>query len=611
MSQDSQFEPRTVADLSQQRYTFRVPAYQRGYRWAEEQVTKLLDDLAAWDGQSPYSLQPVIVHEPDHDHKTFDVVDGQQRLTTIALVLGKRAHYSLQYETRPETSIFLGKLQGGNDPYGQHELKDLFGKKGKLRQLEPKYHTIDNYHLLAAYRAIEDWKKESGNRKQFQEVQRKLLDAELLWYRIEENPRVVFARINSGKIQLGNADLIKATLLKDDTERSSLIARQWDEIEQQLADDSFWAFLGQDLRNKYNRIEVLFRLLVPARDSNRSQFGVHSLYNDCVQAYGNGRQQPDFLRLWEHVWTLFETLREWYSANPIYHRVGYLSRWNAGKTANLFNIVAAYEKYTSSTKADFARWLDGQIASTVRSGIKDKAGNPPENAQALTENVAYGDTSNRDIEKVLLLFNLPIAPGDWPPDGYEERSEIDRYRYPFDLHIREKWSVEHIHAQSPKKPDPEEEVRAYLDGVQKMLAEQINDNSVFTGDSESLLEAADEIAQKREHNIGIEKLRKQIDDIHTRIEEAMSQRKDSLDNLALLPGRLNTSIGNGFFFEKRRKIKEQDAAGRFIPRETRNVFLKYYSDNLSGALWSNEDRERYMHAIRDELQPWFKPHEED
>ncbi len=63
---------------------FFVPGYQRGYRWGREEVTRLLDDISESSGRK-YFLQPVVAKRRD-DGK-WELVDGQQRLTTLLRVI--------------------------------------------------------------------------------------------------------------------------------------------------------------------------------------------------------------------------------------------------------------------------------------------------------------------------------------------------------------------------------------------------------------------------------------------------------------------------------------------------------------------------------------------
>src|ERR1035438_6964408 len=78
-------------DASDAPIRYRIPAYQRGYRWAPTQVTQLLDDIREFTKrQNPkpeqfYCLQPLVLRA--NSNGAYEVVDGQQRLTTLLLIL--------------------------------------------------------------------------------------------------------------------------------------------------------------------------------------------------------------------------------------------------------------------------------------------------------------------------------------------------------------------------------------------------------------------------------------------------------------------------------------------------------------------------------------------
>ena len=70
-------------------YLFEIPLYQRPYSWNTEQVDELLDDLLNAmdrDAQSPYFLGSIVLIKDEGDSKSA-VVDGQQRLTTLSMLL--------------------------------------------------------------------------------------------------------------------------------------------------------------------------------------------------------------------------------------------------------------------------------------------------------------------------------------------------------------------------------------------------------------------------------------------------------------------------------------------------------------------------------------------
>ena len=102
-----------VGDLYGQ---FRVPRYQRGYRWGNIEVSRLLGDILDSNGE-PYSLQPVVVKRESEDQ--WELVDGQQRLTTLYLIFlymqreslqNAGPPYSIAYDTRPGSQSYLQEL---------------------------------------------------------------------------------------------------------------------------------------------------------------------------------------------------------------------------------------------------------------------------------------------------------------------------------------------------------------------------------------------------------------------------------------------------------------------------------------------------------------------
>ena len=278
----------SVADLSGKR--FLIPNYQRGYRWESQQVTDLLKDLKSFmEGSNSgyYCLQPLAVkkvtpdivslrdsiekalYEDDEmvierlsgvlsDTISWEVIDGQQRLTTIYILIqllqkSKNEPYSLSYTTRDKSHSFL---------------KDIHSKTKKEAE-----DNIDFLHMYQAYHAADNWLKDKDP-DDSNNLRGRLLDViqnrvKFIWYEsIGENAIKVFTRLNIGKISLTNAELIKATLLNksnypDETGLSFIslqmeMAKKWDEIEYAFQNEEFWLFLNDVSNVKPTRIDFLF-----------------------------------------------------------------------------------------------------------------------------------------------------------------------------------------------------------------------------------------------------------------------------------------------------------------------------------------------------------------
>lgn len=207
---------------------FLVARYQRGYRWSRLDVRHLLDDI--WDRNgAPYSLQPVVVKR--RDETGWELIDGQQRLTTLYLIFlfmqreglqNTGPTYSIAYETRPGSESYLQTLNAAssND-------------------------NIDFFHLYAAYDCIRNWFENHGARRQY--VANKFYgylfeSVRVIWYEAPSNldSTTLFTRLNVGRIPLTDAELVKALLLSYNPggvqkyNRSYEIAAQWDSIERDL-----------------------------------------------------------------------------------------------------------------------------------------------------------------------------------------------------------------------------------------------------------------------------------------------------------------------------------------------------------------------------------------
>ena len=254
---------KSIAELRDM--AFYIPAYQRGYRWTKRQVKDLLKDILEFSEKKGnagiYCLQPLVVVKRLSDEESvmkriheakdlsevrrllnvlkeqWEVVDGQQRLTTIRLILEvlQQPHfYDIEYETRKDSVSFLDGIINGISDFNTIE-------------------NIDYYHIKQAVSCINDW-LEGKDIDRFRNVL--LHQVKFIWYETQENnPKEVFTRLNIGKISLTNAELIKALLLNKSNFssndynkvrlRQQEIAMEWDVIEYTLQSNEFWLFLNE------------------------------------------------------------------------------------------------------------------------------------------------------------------------------------------------------------------------------------------------------------------------------------------------------------------------------------------------------------------------------
>ncbi|MCW3467612.1 DUF262 domain-containing protein [Chitinophaga nivalis] len=548
---------KTIQDLApgpaEQAEKFFIPSYQRGYRWTAQQVTDLLDDLLEFDNREEkkqtdiYCLQPVVVKKKEDK---WEVIDGQQRLTTIYIIISyitnsifnKKAasRFTLTFETRPNSEQFLIEIDES--------------KKEK---------NIDYYHICEAHRAVRTWFEKKGDEGLMASTLYPVLlkKVNIIWYQINDDtdPIDIFTRINMGKIALTNAELIRALFLQssnfpDHPEEIRLkqleIAGEWDRIEYALQDDAFWYFLCNGEKKYATRIEFIFDLMAekPLKPDDFYTF----------RKFQQDLQQDKIDAVWLRIKKYYMTLEEWYQNRTLYHQIGYL----VATGTSIATIKAAAAKLTS--RADFTAYLENSIAQTI---------------QAPITKLTYGEHNNT-IRKVLLLFNIETLLANTASHVY----------FPFHRFKTEEWDIEHIHAVQSEMPESREHQCNWLQDVLDHL--QMEDPSLQTAITDFLNTPPKQLppdAFAQLYNRVVDKYTEEGDDVDV----------NDISNLALLNTPINRGYKNAVFPVKRKTIITKDKAGVFIPICTKNVFLKYYSQEVSLHMthFSRKDREDYLAAI--------------
>jgi hypothetical protein len=588
---------------------FFIPSYQRGYRWTERQVKDLLDDVYDFKGEW-YCLQPLVVKERNevtldkiknandlNEVKNilkgeWEVIDGQQRLTTIYIILSYLSwekKYFIEYETKINSKDFLAKID-----------------KNKRDD------DIDYYHMVTARKQIEDWfsDKDEDEKKAFYEI---LLDkVQFIWYEsVDKDPIEIFTRLNIGKIPLTNAELIKALFLQKGNfaeEKATLkqiqIASEWDTIEKALQDDAFWFFINNpnNLLKYDNRIEYIFDLM----RGRTKDCEYYYTFNEFHKDLSNNQKESklNFDNLWLEIKRYFLTLEEWFKDYELFHYVGYLVDCKK-------NIDDIKKESLGKTKMEFKEYLKMEIKKEIDFQI---------------QKLDYNDSKDK-IKKVLLLFNIQTV---------LETQKSDM-RFPFHKYKLEKWDIEHVRSQSEKDITGKDRwdwikiILEYFTGSQKDIEAED-----YISIKQKEIDKLKETIQQNQHEA--ENIKKQLDEIeiimgicsplikmlkHKKIEDDLFDKSqtdvleyfnedvepegiNNISNLALLDASTNRSYQNAFFPIKRKRIIENDKNGIFVPITTRNLFLKYYSKKIGNVMyWNKEDAKDYLDAMKRTLKSFL------
>ncbi|WP_075318821.1 DUF262 domain-containing protein [Bacteroides togonis] len=635
---DNQIGLKTIGELSG--LSFFIPNYQRGYRWTRQQVKDLLNDINEFDASKDgfYCLQPLVVrlrNEKDivtKIHETnklseireilnksvgkWEVIDGQQRLTTIYIILrslDSNEPYSLEYATRAKSREFLLNM----DKYDENE-------------------NIDFYYMDQAKKTVKEWLKPDFDKGAFLDKLKNKVN--FIWYEsVDEDPIKVFTRLNIGKIALTNSELIKALFLNrsnfagKSTDslrlRQQEIASEWDKIEYTLQSDEFWLFLHDKGYDRPTRIDFIFDLICSRNSLNIEKLNKEDekekiigsdehrtfryFYEYFKSSHIDGNNDEETLlqkteKAWQTVKSYFQTFNEWYDDLELYHYVGFLL---AVGTIPIKQLVNSWK--AKKGKKEFVRYLKDEIKKAIGNNSTDYP-------------YKEDGSDKRNCCCLLLFHNIQTVINQNQAQQSNNKYQIGIfYKFPFHLYKLEGWDVEHINSSTS---NPEED-----DGTRKEWL--VN---VYLSADEDIRKYINNYFDTEDKNTKDELFKKIKKNFNEGPEVWTPEEKNRIWNYTLLDSSTNRSYGNAIFSAKRRVIIGKDqgklipvpklmkdgklaidkeskwATSSFVPPCTKQVFLKYYSSTIGdNNYWTKADAEAYKNDIDSCLEKLEQNDQED
>ena len=263
---------------------FRIPVYQRNYDWSESNCNRLLDDIyTIMESGEKHFLGTIVFMAAKSGGFTLQeyvIIDGQQRLTTLMLILKALSVVAQKYGDNcyqeieesylhnkycdEEFKVKLKPIKSDNNQF-------LLLLSGKLDDMDEETHIYQNFVLCK--NRFEKWAEKGLLPSVILDSLTKLEIVEIVLTKGEDDPQVIFESINSTGLELSNADLIRNFLLMNADDQEKLYEDYWLPIEKLLRrkmdysnlDDFFSHYIVYktskpvNSRQLYNRFVQLFK----------------------------------------------------------------------------------------------------------------------------------------------------------------------------------------------------------------------------------------------------------------------------------------------------------------------------------------------------------------
>jgi len=314
MSQIIEAKEQRLGDIFNDAYDFKIPPYQRPYAWTTEQTSALLDDLQTAlntggnvkiEEMPPYFLGSIVVIK-EREKALSEVIDGQQRLTTLTILLCVLR----ELEEEPKGKIALHKrVNASGDPFVG--TPDRF--RLQLRERDKEFFS----EKVQTKGHLKKFLDESGNEKLPDSRKRIFENAQHLWtelFELDQSKRHrliefllqrcylvvsssdldsayrVFAVMNDRGLDLSATDILKAEIIgklpEDNGDRYTL---KWEETEEELRRDDF-ASLFAHIRMIYQKRKQQRTLIQEFREGVLPQTKGEKFIDDVLVPHSESYQ---------------------------------------------------------------------------------------------------------------------------------------------------------------------------------------------------------------------------------------------------------------------------------------------------------------------------------
>lgn len=571
---------------------FVIPNYQRGYKWSvkpkdkDSSLEHLLLDLVEEFVSNPnndYFLQGVTVTERViNGRKNVVLIDGQQRTTSIYLILWYLSNLNLQktvehesfdlsYDVRECSQLLLSELKEIPSETIDN-LKEGLCSSPSLTSFSEKIMkdmNQDAYYFIEATRQIHKILKDI-DKENFQKF---LLDKVSLLYIVVSEDKAVktFTMMNGNKATMYQEELIKAEMLHAVSSKKTTLT-QYMSPEKQLMQIWAQSWEGNSLRSKYarewdkwlywwNRKDVRdyfntskpMGLLLEFYALRKKSLKTLN-YKEFKQLLSNGSSEYQAKQIFKDLRDLQKSFEDLFSTPQIYNYLKMSLLCNTGRE-DMMDILLFFisNKHNLSILKDYANWrLVGAThrefchPETLKEEEKTKETKAENVLESLSKNRVYGESDDLAFKQ---LLRLNVEEYNKLQNGRGQIFDFSIWRNKSLEHIYPKSKVYHIALDKDKNPLFEDGQQLYRRGdgstISKRELERLIDEKPGT-----MLNRQSFNGDGSEHCIG---------------------------NLVLLYGRDNSKFGAKSFEEKKELYFKPDAEKEGLSFKSRSLLHSMYA----------------------------------
>ncbi|GAA8684949.1 DUF262 and DUF1524 domain-containing protein [Helicobacter pylori] len=276
-----------------------IPIYQRVYSWEKEQCKQLWDDIIKIGGDDKMDGHFIgsILYVLDgitHSNNILLIIDGQQRLTTITLLLtALRNHLSDEVKRKEIEDHYLIN----SDKDGDKKFRLILSEsdkdtllylidKDRRKPSEPSLKIMENFKLF------EEWISNNTNKLEtiFKGLE-KLMIVEIALGKGKDDPQLIFESMNSKGIELTQTDLIRNYVVMETEieKQEGFYNKYWRAMEENFKQNKKWfdRFVRHYLTIKTREIPNINKVYVALKDYRQKEgIGIEDLLKDLQKYCG-------------------------------------------------------------------------------------------------------------------------------------------------------------------------------------------------------------------------------------------------------------------------------------------------------------------------------------